>query len=88
MEKIEKKVVHYIGTPAKVNFGTTFVPDIRAILTPIDHTNHAEGQQATNMHPCTTSKVVFWDAATGIIETTYSIYKPADPEANKLWATS
>lgn len=86
MEKTytEKKVVHYIGTPMKVDMGFGIREDIRACLVPIDHTNHAEGQEATNNYPCTTSKVVSWDEATGIIETTYSIYKPAVIETDSL----
>ena len=70
--KQEKKVVQYTGTAQEINYGN----DIRAVLVPVNHTNHVEGQEAVNGTSNTTSKVIHWDKETGVIETTYSIYVP------------
>jgi len=69
----EKKVVHYRGKAMPLAYSEN---DVRAMLVPVNHTNHVEGQGATNETMNTTSKVVHWDVDTGVIETTYSIYVP------------
>lgn len=51
----------------------------RALLTPIDHTNHVPGQGATNGELAETSMVIAHDPATGRIETKNTVYLPKEP---------
>lgn len=65
---MDKPIVHYQG-PA-VAHGD------RAFLLPVDHPNHLPDHSVSNTKPVTTSKVVSWDKATGVIETANTIYTP------------
>lgn len=76
----EKKVVYYRGEAMPYSYTPN---DLRAVLVPVNHTNHVEGQEATNGFINTTSKVVNWNKETGVIETTYSIYVPYVEEIEK-----
>lgn len=72
---MSKPIVHYRGP-------VHFIPYLgsgggeRAVLTPIDHTNHLEGQDVSNDEPAITSRVVEKDIDTGRIETRNTIYLP------------
>lgn len=67
---MSKRVVHYKNNGLqRISLGAY------AIVEPIDHTNHAPGQQVTNTGPVITSKVVrigSW----GEFETQNTIYRP------------
>lgn len=63
-----KPTVHYLG-----------MPDFHgkcAILIPVDHQNHIEGQDVANNIPAITSKIVHYDKETGRIETMNTVYMP------------
>ena len=71
--KMNKPIVHYRkDCVVKVAVG------IGAIVTPVDHTNHVEGQHVSNERPCWTSKVLSYDKETGVFETMNTIYQPTE----------
>jgi len=63
-----KPTVHYRGVP--------YVVANHAWLTPIDHPNHVEGQDVSNMKNVRTSTVLSYDTVTGRIETLNTVYMP------------
>lgn len=78
-----KPTVFYIGKAVPVFGGQ------HAYLTPINHRNHAPGQDVTNWRPVTTSRVVHWNHQTGRIETVHTVYVPcADPGEEKADETA
>jgi hypothetical protein len=64
-----KPTVYYIP-PAQAVWGN------RAVLRPVNHRNHVEGQGVTNWREAITSPVLLWDEATGRIETLNTVYLP------------
>lgn len=65
-----KPVVHYRPFPkAKIHIG------VPALVFPIDHKNHAPGQNVSNTCVARTSKVISVNHETGEFETLNTIYK-------------
>lgn len=61
-----KPIVHYRGKAVKKG--------ARALLQPVDHTNHLEGHDVSNEQVALTSTVVSWEGDR--IETKNTIYVP------------
>lgn len=76
---IEKKVVHYVGTPHVPGIG------LGALVTPIDH---PDTENVSNERVARTSPVRSWDKESGRLETANTIYIPyhKDDEGGFVYA--
>ena len=66
-----KPVVHY----KKADFNGQIKMGCPAFIFPLDHTNHAPGQNVSNTCVARTSKVISVNHETGEFETLNTIYK-------------
>ena len=72
---MNKPIVRYRGAAQFILYWGDYEGE-RAVLTPIDHTNHVDGQDVTNDKLAITSRVIAKDLETGRIETNNTIYLP------------